>query len=57
MNEMALPTRHRIQNSSPGALRLSTLPLVHGGSYKIHFFANEREETFCVFEISGPEWG
>ena len=29
---MALPSRHRIWNSSPGGLRLSTLALGHGGS-------------------------
>ena len=32
MNEMTLHSRHRIQNSSPGGLRPSTLPLGHGGS-------------------------
>ena len=29
MNEMTLSSRHRIQNSSPGGLRPSTLPLGH----------------------------
>ena len=32
MIEMTLSSRHRIQNSSPGGLRPSTLPLGHGGS-------------------------
>ena len=32
MNEKALPSRHRIRNSSPGVLMPSTLPLGHGGS-------------------------
>ena len=32
MIEMALSSRHRIQNPSPGGLRPSTLPLGHGGS-------------------------
>ena len=32
MDEMALPSRHRIRNSSPGGLRPSMLPLGHGGS-------------------------
>ena len=32
MNEMSLFFRHMIQNSSPGGLRRSTLPLGHGGS-------------------------
>ena len=31
MNEITLPSRHRIRNSSPGGLRSSTLPLGHGG--------------------------
>ena len=34
MDEMTLPSRHRIRNSSPGGLTLSTLPLGHGGSLK-----------------------
>ena len=32
MIEMTLYSRHRIQNSSPGGLRPSTLPHGHGGS-------------------------
>ena len=32
MNEMTLPSRHRIRNSSPGGLRPSTLPLGYNGS-------------------------
>ena len=32
MNEMTLPSRHRIRNSYPGGLRPSTLPLGYGGS-------------------------
>ena len=32
MNEMTLPSRHRIQNSNPGGLRPRTLPFGHGGS-------------------------
>ena len=32
MNEMTLPSRHRIRNSSKGDLRLTTLPLGNGGS-------------------------
>ena len=31
MIEMTLSSRHRIQKSSPGGLRPSTLPLGHGG--------------------------
>ena len=30
MNEMALPSRHRIRNSSPGGLMPSTLTFVGG---------------------------
>ena len=32
MNELTLPSRHRIRHSSPGGLRPSTLPLGYGGS-------------------------
>ena len=32
MNEMTLPSRHRILNLSPGGLRSSTIPLGRGGS-------------------------
>ena len=32
MNEMTLPSRHRIRNPSPGGLRPSMLHLGHGGS-------------------------
>ena len=31
MNQMTLLTKYRIQNSNQGGLRLSTLPLGHGG--------------------------
>ena len=30
MNEMTLPSRHRIRNSNPGGLRPSILPFGHG---------------------------
>ena len=42
MNEMTLPSRHRIRNSSPGCLRPSTLPLPHGGSPQYWIFTSER---------------
>ena len=32
MNEMTLPSGHRIRNSSPGGPGTSTLPLCQGGS-------------------------
>ena len=40
MNAITLPSRHRIGNSSPDALRPSMLPLGHGGSprYFLYFF-------------------
>ena len=44
MNEMTLPFRHRIRNSSPGSLRPSTLPLGHGGSEQ--YLRMSGEETF-----------
>ena len=42
MNAMTVPSRHRIQNSSPGSLSLSTLPLGHGGSPQYRIFTSER---------------
>ena len=42
MNEMTLPSRHRIRNSSPGGLRPSTLPLGHGVSPQYWIFTSER---------------
>ena len=55
--EMTLPSRHRIRNSNPDGLRPSTLPLGHGGSHNIESIRFNGEETFCFFEIWGPEWG
>ena len=46
MNEMTLPSRHRIRNSSPVALRLSTLPLGHGGSPQYWLSHVDGEEAF-----------
>ena len=42
MNEMTVPSRHRIRNSSPGDLRPSALPLGHGGSPQYWIFTSER---------------
>ena len=39
---MILPSRHRIQNSSAGGLRPSTLPLGHGDSPQYWIFTSER---------------
>ena len=49
-NEMTLPSRHKIRNSSPGGLRPSTLPLGHGGSHNIESLQVSGEETNCFFE-------
>ena len=58
MNEMALPSRHRIQNSSPGGLRSNTLPLGHN----IESLRVCGGETFVSFKLlnlkasAGFEW-
>ena len=57
MNEMTLPSRHKIRHSSPGGLRSSTLPFCHGGSPQYSIFTSKREETFYFFETWRPEWG
>ena len=60
MNEMTLPSRHRIRNSSPGGLRPSTLPLGHWRSPQNIFFTSKRgvecREARVVFKpaISYP---
>ena len=41
MNEMILPSSHRIRNSIPSGLILSTLPLCREGSQNL-FFTSER---------------
>ena len=46
MIEMTLSSRHRIQNSSLGGLRSSTLPLGHGGSPQYGLSHVDGEETF-----------
>ena len=40
-DEMTLPSRHMIRNSSPGGLRPSMLPLGHGGSLQYCIFLSE----------------
>ena len=45
---MTLSSRHRIRNSSPGGLRLSPLPLGHGGSPQYWLSHVDGEETFFV---------
>ena len=48
IKEMALPSRHRIQNSSLGGLRPSTLPLGHGCSSQYFILTSERGRTIFV---------
>ena len=48
MNEMTLPSRHRMRNSSPGGLRPSTLPLGHGGFPQYILFTTERGRSIFV---------
>ena len=52
MNEITLSSRHRIQNSSPGGLRPSTIPLGHGGSPQYGLSHVDGEETFCFFQTA-----
>ena len=46
MNEMTLPSRHGIQNSSPGGLKPSTLPLGHGGYGNIEYLRVSGKKYF-----------
>ena len=48
MIEMALSSRQRIRNSSPGGMRPSTLPLGHGSSPQYWLSHVDGEETFFV---------
>ena len=57
MNEMTLPYRNRIQNSGPGGLRPSTLPVGHGGSPQFWVFTSERWRNFLFLWTWRPEWG
>ena len=45
MNEMTLPSRHRLLNSSNGILRTSTLPLDHGGSLQYGMSTKEQRRN------------
>ena len=56
MDEMTLPFRHRIRDSSPCSLRSSSLPLCDGGSSQYLIFMSGKE-TFCFFETWRPECG
>ena len=58
MNEMTLPSRHTILNSSPGGLRASTLSPGHRGSPQYRIFTSERGRNIlllCNLNARGPE--
>ena len=55
MNEMTMSSRHRIQNSGPGGLRPSTLPLDHGCSPQYGLLHVDGEETF-LFLSNRRDW-
>ena len=48
MNEMALPSRHRIRNSSLTGLMPCTVHMGHIGSPQYFFLRVDGEETFFV---------
>ena len=51
MSEMTLPSRHRIRNSNPGGLRLSTL-LDHGAPHNTEFYEWMGKKHFCFFQTA-----
>ena len=54
MNEMTLPSRLRIRNSSHGSLRPSTLPLGHGSSPQyIEALRVSGETHFVSYKLEG----
>ena len=52
MIEMTLSSRHRIQNSSPGGLRPSTLPLVTEAPHNTNFHTWMGKKQFCFFHLA-----
>ena len=59
MNEMTLPSRHRIRNSNSGGLRPSSLPLGPGGSSLYWIFTNEQGRNillFLILECQREDW-
>ena len=50
VNEMTLPSRHVIRNSSLGGLRPSTLPVGHGGSPQYYIVSSKRRRNICFFD-------
>ena len=57
MNKMTLPSRHRIRNSSPDDLRLSTLPLGHGGPPQYLIMSERRRNIFVSLKLEGQSGG
>ena len=57
MNEMILPSRHRIQHSIPDGLRPRTPSLGHGGFPRYWILRVSGEETFSFFKTRRSEWG
>ena len=51
MNEMALPSRHRIRNLSSGGLRPSAPPLGHEDSLQFRIFTGSGEEIFVCLKL------
>ena len=52
MSEMTLPSRHRIQNSSSGGLRPSTLLPGHGGYHNTMFYERMWKKHFGFFQTA-----
>ena len=48
MNDMTLPSRHRIRNSSLGGLMPCTVPMGHVGSSQSFFFTSGRGRNIFV---------
>ena len=52
MNEMTLPSRHRIRNSSPGGLR----PSEHRRSPQYWIFTSKRRRNFFFWNLNARAW-
>ena len=52
MYEMTLSSSHRIRNSSPGGLKVSTLPLGHGGSPQYWVSHVDGKKHLCFFQTA-----
>ena len=53
MNEITLPSRHKIRNLSSGGLRQSRLLLGHGGSPQYSVITSERRRRFFFLNLEG----